>query len=205
MRQITSKELDFEQLNNELNDKRAENDLLKSQVNSERGMVKNLEDLIACNREKDFQMQLSTQERDSEIKLLKDRIGLGEQKIQTQNKEITVLRSKLVENESDIERLKRQVTNERFEREKCSQELRKYADHSSSSSVESREHSIRYSQSRCMSPGSRVSCGGGSNGLGLIPLPLPLSCAAVQPCSGASAAVAAARAAAHVDASKHAR
>ncbi len=81
MRQITSKELDFEQLNNELVDKKAENDLLKSQVNSERGMVKNLEDLIASNREKDFQMQLSNQERDSEIKLLKDRVLLSEQKM----------------------------------------------------------------------------------------------------------------------------
>ena len=81
MRQMTSKELDYEQLNNELIDKRAENDLLKSQVNSERGMVKNLEDLIASNREKDFQMQLSTQERDSEIKLLKDRVLLSEQKM----------------------------------------------------------------------------------------------------------------------------
>lgn len=81
MRQMTSKELDYEQMNNELADKRAEIDLLKSQLNSERGMVKNLEELIACNREKDFQMQMSTQERDSEIKLLKDRICLGEQKM----------------------------------------------------------------------------------------------------------------------------
>lgn len=81
IRQLTSKELDFEQLHNELADRRAENDLLKSQINSERSMVKNLEDLIASNREKDFQLQLSNQERDSEIKLLKDRIILSEQKM----------------------------------------------------------------------------------------------------------------------------
>lgn len=80
-RQLNSKELDYEQLQNEFADKRAENDLLKSQVNSERTMVKNLEELIASNREKDFHMQLSTQERDSEIKLLKDRISLSEQKM----------------------------------------------------------------------------------------------------------------------------
>lgn len=127
-RQLTSKELDFEQLQNQLADKKAENDLLKSQVNSERTMVKNLEELIANNREKDFHMQLSTQERDSEIKLLKDRIVLSEQKIQTQNKEITSLRSKIVEYESDNERLKRQLTNERFERERAAQELRKLSD-----------------------------------------------------------------------------
>ncbi len=81
IRQLTSKELDIEQLQNELADKRGETDLLRSQVNSERSMVKNLEDLIANNREKDFQMQLTTQEKDSEIKLLKDRIILSEQKM----------------------------------------------------------------------------------------------------------------------------
>ncbi len=80
-RQLTTKELDFEQLQNELADRRAESELLKSQINSERTMVKNLEELIANNREKDFQMQLNTQERDSEIKLLKDRIVLSEQKM----------------------------------------------------------------------------------------------------------------------------
>jgi centrosomal protein CEP135 len=80
-RQVTNKELELEQALNELADKRAEIDLLKSQINSERTMVKNLEELIATNREKDFHMQLSTQERDSEIKLLKDRIVLTEQKM----------------------------------------------------------------------------------------------------------------------------
>ena len=80
-RQLNNKELELEQVHNNLADKRAENDLLKSQINSERTMVKNLEELIANNREKDFHMQLSTQERDSEIKLLKDRIVLTEQKM----------------------------------------------------------------------------------------------------------------------------
>jgi centrosomal protein CEP135 len=80
-RQLNNKELELEQAANMLADKRAEIDLLKSQINSERTMVKNLEELIATNREKDFHMQLSTQERDSEIKLLKDRIVLTEQKM----------------------------------------------------------------------------------------------------------------------------
>lgn len=80
-RQITSRELDNEQLQNQLYDRQAEVDLLKSQIHSERTMIKNLEELIANNREKDFHMQLSTQERDSEIKLLKERITLGEQKM----------------------------------------------------------------------------------------------------------------------------
>jgi chromosome segregation ATPase len=51
-RHLTSKELDNEQLQNLLADLKAESDLLKSQINSERTMVKNLEDLISNNRGK---------------------------------------------------------------------------------------------------------------------------------------------------------
>ncbi len=80
-RHLTSKELDNEQLQNLLADLKAESDLLKSQINSERTMVKNLEDLISNNREKEFHTQLSSQEREAEISLLKDRIGLNEQKL----------------------------------------------------------------------------------------------------------------------------
>ena len=83
-----------------------------------------------------------------------------------------------------------QVTNERFEREKCAQELRKYNETRLMLSAAA-ETSSRYT-SRCHSPTR-----------------LPLPCSAVAPTngcsaiSGASAAVAAARAA--VDASNHTR
>jgi centrosomal protein CEP135 len=157
-RQLTSKDLDYEQLLNEIADKRAENDLLKSQVNSERSMVKSLEDLIAGTREKDYQIQLTTQERDAEIHLLKDRINMNDIKIQSQNKEISSLRSKIVEYEGENERIKRQLTNERFERERSAQELRKISDSSTS-----------HRTSRCISPSrphlhssSSISCSLGS-------------------------------------------
>lgn len=104
---------------------------------------------------------------------------------QSQNKEITVLRSKLCENESDLERMKRSITNERFEREKCAQELRKIHENSINDS------SSRYN-SRCHSP--IRSCQNPP-----ITMPLPLTC---HNSGGAAAAVAAARAAA--DSSIHA-
>ncbi len=113
---------------------------------------------------------------------------------QSQNKEITVLRSKLVENESDFERVKRQLTNERFEREKCVQELRKYQDSSINNELVS-----RYT-SRCHSPIKSCSAQLAS------PVPMNLGCGSSSsyPTSGgAAAAVAAARAA--IDASNHTR
>ena len=94
-----------------------------------------------------------------------------------------MLRSKLVESESDIERMKRQLTNERFERERTAQELRKIHDNSLN------ESGSRYA-SRCHSP-IRTQCAA-------VSLPLPLSC---NGSGGAAAAVAAAQAA--VAASNH--
>jgi centrosomal protein CEP135 len=210
-RQLTGKELDYEQMLNELNDKKVEIDLMRSQVNSERTMVKNLEELIASNREKDFQMQLCNQERDSEIKLLKDRIQLGEQKIQSQNKEITCLRSKLVEYESDNERLKRQLTNERFERERAAQELRKMSEHSATThaiaAAEYSQASSRFMNRSLSPPPLRALVPPPPHPpvpIGVpVPLPLPLTSATTSSLatssnsnnSAAAAAVAAAAAA----------
>lgn len=83
---------------------------------------------------------------------------------QTQNKEITTLRSKLVEYESDMERLKRQLTNERFERERAAQELRKLSE---SSELATSRFNRSISPTRTLTHSQSASK--------LIPLPLPLS------------------------------
>ncbi len=80
-RHLTSKEIDNEQLQNLLADSKAEIDLYRSQINGERIMVKNLEDMIATNREKEYHNQLTAQERDAEMQVCRDRISLNEQKM----------------------------------------------------------------------------------------------------------------------------
>lgn len=80
-RKLSNKEVEVEELQNAIADKRVEIDLLKSQLNTERTKVNQLEDMMAHNHERDLHMQLSTQERDSEIKLLKERIVISEQKL----------------------------------------------------------------------------------------------------------------------------
>jgi centrosomal protein CEP135 len=80
-RHLTSKDIDNEQLQNLLADSKAEIDLYRSQINGERIMVKNLEDMIATNREKEYHNQLTAQERDSEVQVCRDRISLNEQKM----------------------------------------------------------------------------------------------------------------------------
>lgn len=76
MKQITSKELDFNRLHAYLAERRAESYLKVPVVKDER-----LEDLIALNREKDFHAQMLVQEKESKIKFLKLKMLSNEQKL----------------------------------------------------------------------------------------------------------------------------
>ncbi|KAL8598704.1 hypothetical protein ACOMHN_033268 [Nucella lapillus] len=117
--------MEKEQLQSLVDDLRQESACLQDQVEQERGTVKNLEALLQNNREKDFQNQLASQEHNTEIQMLKDRLSLNESKLQGQAREVASLRTKNVELEGDTERLRRQLTNEKFERERAVQELRR--------------------------------------------------------------------------------
>jgi len=124
-RALSATELDKEQLSNLISDLRQESELLRAQVDSERDAAKNLESVLQENREKEFQSQLSTQEKNTEIQMLKDRQSLNESKLQSQSREVASLRTRNVELEGDVERIRRQLTSERFERERVVQELRR--------------------------------------------------------------------------------
>lgn len=64
----------------ELEDVRSEAELLKKQLASERLTVRNLETLLSSNRQKEFHTHLSASERDSELKVLRDRLALADSK-----------------------------------------------------------------------------------------------------------------------------
>lgn len=125
-RQLTALTIDKEQLQSQSDDLAQECELYRSQLNSERQSNKNLEGLLQNNREKEFQSQLQSQEHSAEIQMLKDRLSLNESKIQSQSREIASLRTRNVELEGDVERLRRQLTSEKFERERAVQELRRH-------------------------------------------------------------------------------
>lgn len=69
------------QVNAELEDARSEAELLKKQLTSERLTVRNLESLLSNNRQKEFQTQLATTEREAELKLLRDRLNFADGKM----------------------------------------------------------------------------------------------------------------------------
>ncbi|KAM9381604.1 centrosomal protein of 135 kDa [Phaethornis superciliosus] len=125
-RQLTSKSMDYERVLGELQDIKSEVELLKKQLSSERLTVQNLETLLATSRDKEFQNHLTSQERDSEIQLLKDKLTLAESKLSSCNREVSILRSKVIQIQADSDVLKRQLTTERFERERAVQEMRRH-------------------------------------------------------------------------------
>ncbi|XP_066041868.1 centrosomal protein of 135 kDa [Chamaea fasciata] len=125
-RQLTSKSMDFERVLGELEDVKSEVELLKKQLSSERLTVQNLETLLATSRDKEFQNQLTSQEKDTEIQLLKDKLTLAESKLSSNNREVSMLRSKVAQMQTDCDVLKRKLTTERFERERAVQEMRRH-------------------------------------------------------------------------------
>ncbi|XP_069313873.1 centrosomal protein of 135 kDa [Eulemur rufifrons] len=124
--QLNSKHLEFERVAAELENVKSESDLLKKQLSNERHTVKNLESLLATNRDKEFHSHLSSHEKDTEIQLLKEKLTLSESKLTSQSRENTMLRAKVLQLQTDFDALKRQISAERYERERAIQEMRRH-------------------------------------------------------------------------------
>ncbi|KAI1888697.1 hypothetical protein AGOR_G00171400 [Albula goreensis] len=125
-RQLTSKSMELERVVGELDDLRSEAELLKKQLSSERLTVRNLETLLSSNRQKEFETHLSSSERESELKLLRDRLAIADSKAVTHGREVSQLRGKASQLQTEMDVLKRQLTTERFERERAVQEMRRH-------------------------------------------------------------------------------
>ncbi|XP_064342487.1 centrosomal protein of 135 kDa isoform X2 [Camelus dromedarius] len=124
--QLNSKNLEFERVAMELENVKSESELLKKQLSSERHTIKNLESLLATNRDKEFHSHLTSHEKDTEIQLLKEKLTLSESKLTSQSRENTMLRAKMAQLQTDLDTLKRQISTERYERERAIQEMRRH-------------------------------------------------------------------------------
>ncbi|XP_029460633.1 testis-specific gene 10 protein [Rhinatrema bivittatum] len=125
IQQLSTITQDRERLQHDLEAACSEIELLTKQLASERISTKNLECLLVSNREKEFHSQITTQEMDAEIKLLKEKLTLAENKLVNQSRELTVLKNKITQQEAEIDFSKRQLETERFEREHAVKELRR--------------------------------------------------------------------------------
>lgn len=125
VRQLTSKSMELERVTGELEDVRSEMELLKKQLGSERLTVRNLETLLSTNRQKEFQTHITASEKESELKVLKDRLALADSKTAGHAREVSQLQGKVSQLQTEMDVLKRQLTTERFERERAVQEMRR--------------------------------------------------------------------------------
>ncbi|XP_036126776.1 centrosomal protein of 135 kDa isoform X3 [Molossus molossus] len=114
--QLNAKNLEFERVVMELENIKSESELLKNQLSSERHTIKNLESLLATNRDKEFHSHMTSHEKDTEIQLLKEKLTLSESKLTSQSRENTMLRTKVAQLQTDHDALKRQISTERYER-----------------------------------------------------------------------------------------
>ncbi|XP_057697804.1 centrosomal protein of 135 kDa isoform X2 [Corythoichthys intestinalis] len=124
-RQATSKSMELERLEGELEDVRSEKELLKKQLASERLTVRNLETLVSSNRQQVLETHLTANEKESELKVLRDRLTMADNKNTEHARDVSNLRSKVSQLQKEMEVLNRQLTSERFERERAVQEMRR--------------------------------------------------------------------------------
>ncbi|KAF6026416.1 CEP135 [Bugula neritina] len=145
-RRLAAKELECDRAVDTIDQLEREISALKDRNHSDRQELLGLEQLLASNRDKEFQAQLAVQESSSEVQLMKDRLTLNDSKIDSQTREITQLRNRILDLESDLERSRHQLTNERFEKEKTAQELRRVTELSRSQLSRSAGHMTPSSQ-----------------------------------------------------------
>uniref|UniRef100_A0A8C9SW36 Centrosomal protein 135 n=1 Tax=Scleropages formosus TaxID=113540 RepID=A0A8C9SW36_SCLFO len=112
-RQLTSKSMELERVMAELEDVRSEAELLKQQLSSERLALKNLETLLSAVRQKEFQSHVSVSEKEGELKALKERLALADTMTAGHVREVSQLRGKLSQLQTEMDVLKRQLTSER--------------------------------------------------------------------------------------------
>ncbi|XP_073698659.1 testis-specific gene 10 protein [Garra rufa] len=141
-----------EAVQRELESCRSEIEVLQKQLTSERLSVQTLENLLVSSREKELQRQLTSQERQTEIQILKDKLSMADSKVSSQSREMAQLKTRSTQLEADLEMTRRHLTTERFERERAVQELRRQGLSAISPVLSSTMRSSSTSHHRSLSP-----------------------------------------------------
>ena len=129
-RQTLNRELDdrdgaLERLRSECRTQQAELQTVLQQLSSERASAHNLETLLASSRGHQFEADVTSQQQSAELSRLSERLNALQSELEAQKVESGLYRSQAAERDLEVDRLKRQIVSERFEKERLSQELRR--------------------------------------------------------------------------------
>ncbi|XP_056628297.1 testis-specific gene 10 protein isoform X2 [Triplophysa dalaica] len=113
------------QVQDELESCQSELAMMQKKLASERLSVQSLESVLVSARETELQRQLTSQERQAETQILRDKLSTAESKVSSQTREMAQLRTRSAHIEADLDMTKRHLSTERFERERAVQELRR--------------------------------------------------------------------------------
>ncbi|XP_063067682.1 testis-specific gene 10 protein isoform X2 [Engraulis encrasicolus] len=114
-----------ETLERELEASQSELGVLRKQLHGERASARTLEAMLVSTRDKDQQREAISHERTAELHKLRDQLSAADNKATTQSREMALLRNRALELGSDLEITKKQLSAERFDRERAVQELRR--------------------------------------------------------------------------------
>ncbi|XP_056628282.1 testis-specific gene 10 protein isoform X1 [Triplophysa dalaica] len=114
-----------EAVQDELESCQSELAMMQKKLASERLSVQSLESVLVSARETELQRQLTSQERQAETQILRDKLSTAESKVSSQTREMAQLRTRSAHIEADLDMTKRHLSTERFERERAVQELRR--------------------------------------------------------------------------------
>ncbi|CAL8095609.1 unnamed protein product [Calicophoron daubneyi] len=123
-REATGHRLDGNQLRAQLDDLEIESEQLREQLEKERITVSTLQSMLQSLKQKEQGSSAEIQEKNVELAALKERVAATEERSESAQREADRLRERLVESEREVNRLSRNLSAERFEKERALSELR---------------------------------------------------------------------------------
>ena len=125
-RELAQKESDLSASERMAEELRTEVELLRQQVASERATAGGLERLLHSERQSQYAVESAKQNAVSDLQATCEKLRMVESKAEAQSSELITLRTRLLDCETELERFRRNLTHERFERERLAAHLRRH-------------------------------------------------------------------------------
>lgn len=125
VRQLEEKDMTKAQYETQLAGLRAEQDVIQDQMDKDRATVERLEAMLDQARQESMNVQTTNQELQNEVSRLRQKIVELQNKLSSESLELKQYQNQAAEYSRQIGELRRQVTNERFDRARKEEENRR--------------------------------------------------------------------------------